>query len=120
MQVILNIDFFNPIDYSFPPPVSSIPCHSHIIFFPMNVPAPYDGHLSCFQSFGPYKQCFSYNLVCLSSYLFIFLLKNIRLVIERSENKVVQIRLVYIGQTHLFWDREKLELGGSEKRIKLI
>ena len=100
--------------------MSSIPCHDHTTFYPVTVTVPYDGHFSCLQSFGP-KNSASVITSYVSVHIFLyFLLKNIRIGIERSENRVVWIRLVYIGQTHLFWDREKLELGGIDKRIKLI
>lgn len=38
---------------------------------------------------------------------------------ETSESRVVQIRSVYLGQAHLFQDREKLTLGGIDKRINV-
>ena len=120
MQVTLNIDFFKPIDYSFPPPhvLNSLSQPRYIL--PYDCDSPLWWAFRLFPVLWPYKQRFRQTLLCLSSYLFIFLLKNIRIVIERLENEVVQIRLVYIGQTHLFCDREKLELGGIDKRIKLI
>lgn len=38
---------------------------------------------------------------------------------ERSENEVVLIRVVYLGWADLRWDREMLALGGIDKRIKV-